>query len=494
MGKVVEYMRILKNIKRCAVFIAVAVFICALLPGCATQQPTENARQDSQSQSAKTEQSASKSASDGDNLATPSNSGKLRTEGAQLVSQDGTPVQLRGVSTHGLAWFPDYVNQDLFTELRTDWGANVVRLAMYTAESEGYCTDGDKKALMELVDDGVQYATKADMYVIVDWHVLSDQNPMTNKEYAIDFFDEVSQKYADNDSVLYEICNEPNGSTTWADVKSYAEEVIPVIRANDPDSLVIVGTPTWSQDVDKAAADPLDFENVMYTLHFYAATHKDDLRNKMRTAIEGGLPVFVSEFGICNASGNGQIDYESANAWVELMDSLNVSYVCWNLSNKNEASALIAADCAKVSGFTEEDLSDEGSWLTGVLESPGFDSKTSKRKQADAATKTTSEGGDAKGVGWQAAKVNTWEADGKTFVQYDVTVANNGTQGVDSWDISIDFSEAPSLSDSWNGKFSLDGSSVRIANVDYNGSIDAGGKASDIGFIVSGSSSLALAE
>lgn len=346
---------------------AAMILLLATLSGCSGG---ENGDSDSDETSGvETEEVVeSDEGSSADSIAAPSNSGQLKVEGSQLVSEDGNPVQLRGVSTHGLAWFSDYVNQDFFTELHQDWSANVVRLAMYTAESGGYCTDGDKTALLSLVDDGVNYATEADMYVIVDWHVLNDQNPLTNKDEAIVFFGEVSQKYADHNNVIYEICNEPNGSTTWADVKSYAEEVIPVIRANDPDAVIIVGTPTWSQDVDQAAADPLDYDNVMYALHFYAATHKDDLRNKLSSAVEGGLPVFVSEFGICDASGNGAIDYDSANEWVSLMDSLDVSYVCWNLSNKDEASALFKADCTKTSGFTEEDLSEEGSWLRDVLD------------------------------------------------------------------------------------------------------------------------------
>lgn len=68
-----------------------------------------------------------------------------------------------------------------------------------------------------------------------------------------------------------------------------------------------------------------------------------------------------------SSSGDGRIDYASANAWVELMDDLDVSYICWNLSNKDEASALFKTSCDKVSGFTKDNLSDEGRWLMDVL-------------------------------------------------------------------------------------------------------------------------------
>lgn len=163
-------------------------------------------------------------------IASPSRCGSLQVKGTALTDQDGNPVQLRGISTHGLAWFPGYVNEDCFRELREDWQANVIRLAMYTAENGGYCTDGDKDKLKKLVQDGVAYATENDMYVIIDWHVLSDQNPNTYIDESKNFFREMSALYADYNNVIYEICNEPNGGTGWQDIKTYAEAVIPVIR------------------------------------------------------------------------------------------------------------------------------------------------------------------------------------------------------------------------------------------------------------------------
>jgi endoglucanase len=131
------------------------------------------------------------------------------------------------------------------------------------------------------------------MYVIIDWHILNDQNPNKYKSQAKKFFDEISKKYAGYDNVLYEICNEPNGGTSWSDITKYAKEIIPVIRANSPNSIIIVGTPTWSQDVDVAADNPLPYDNVMYTLHFYSATHKDSYRDKLKKAIDKGLPLWL---------------------------------------------------------------------------------------------------------------------------------------------------------------------------------------------------------
>lgn len=288
----------------------------------------------------------------------------LRVDGTNIVDKDGNIVRLFGVSTHGLSWYPQYVNETAFSVLKDNFGVNTIRLAMYTEEYNGYCSGGSQQDLKKLIYNGVEYATKLDMYAIIDWHILNDGNPNTHKEEAIAFFDEVSKKYKDYDNVLYEICNEPNGGVSWADIKSYAEEVIAVIRANDADGIIIVGTPTWSQDVDAAAKDPITgYDNIMYTLHFYAATHKDDLRRKAETALSAGLPLMVTEFSICDASGNGGIDYTSADAWLKLIDKYNLSYVGWNLSNKNETSALLKTSVSKSDSFKWEDFSDWGKWL-----------------------------------------------------------------------------------------------------------------------------------
>lgn len=292
--------------------------------------------------------------------------GKLSVKGTDIVDMNGDKYQLKGVSTHGITWFPDYVNKEAFETLRDDWGANLIRLAMYTdtGDSYGYCSGGDKDEILALVDKGVSAATELGMYVIVDWHILSDSDPNNHIDDAKEFFDKVSKEYAAQENVIYEICNEPNGGTQWSSVKSYAETIIPVIRANDKDALIIVGTPNWSQDVDIASQDPITgYDNIMYAVHFYAATHKDDLRNKVKTALDNGLPVFVSEFSLCDASGNGGIDYDSSDEWFELINENNLSYSSWSLCNKNETSALIKSDSTATGSFSDGDLSDTGKYV-----------------------------------------------------------------------------------------------------------------------------------
>ncbi len=440
---------------------------------------------------------------------TPSQAGALQVIGSQLCDAKGNPVQLRGVSTHGLAWFPQYVNAEFFNELRQTWGANVVRLALYTAESGGYTTDGDQDALYQLVCEGIDDATAADLYVIADWHVLSDQNPLAHVDEAAAFFGDLSARYADANNVIYEICNEPNGATTWDNIVEYANQIIPVIRANDSDAIIIVGTPEWSQRVDAAAAAPLADDNVLYALHFYAATHGQDLRDRMKAAVDAGLPVFVSEFGICDASGNGAIDYASADAWVKLMDELNVSYVCWNVSNKDEASALFVPQCAKTSGFDEADLSEEGQWLMAVLrgEQPGGDDVTSVDTSPGTSANTSADPADPAAIDAAAAAEEfgsdivgatgslqycvklrqTWESDGKTSYLYDMEVINAGSTTVYSWNVEVALPDASlqtiTITDSWNATFATKNGWLQVSNVDFNGRLAPGETASDIGFI-----------
>ncbi len=286
--------------------------------------------------------------------------GKLSVKGTNLVGSDGNNVTLQGVSTHGIAWFPQYVNKAAFQSLRDNMNVDVIRLALYSSTNEGYSKD-----LYSKVDEGVEYAKELGMYAIIDWHVLGNGNPNTDKESAKEFFTYMSQKYCSTDNVIYEICNEPNGDVQWErDIKPYAQEIISLIRQYDNDAIIIVGTPTWSQDVDIVAQSPIENQtNIMYALHFYAATHGQYLRDKLVTALNAGLPIFVTEFGISDASGGGSVNVDEANKWISLLREKNISYVCWNLSNKAETCSLIDSNCSKLSDWTENDLTQSGKWL-----------------------------------------------------------------------------------------------------------------------------------
>lgn len=299
-------------------------------------------------------------------IVTTDPTGRLQVSGTKLTDESGNIIQLRGVSTHGISWFPDYVNYDAFATLRDDWGANVVRIAMYPEEYNGYLSGGDKDSLKQIIDNGVNYATELGMYVIIDWHVLN-YAPSRHTQEACDFFAEMASKYSGHDNVIYEICNEPVGADWNSDIKPYAETVIGTIRQFDDHSLILVGTNTWSQDVDSVVGNTLDDGNVMYVAHFYAGTHKENIRNKISTALNAGVPVFISECSICDASGNGGIDYASANEWLDFMNSNQLSFIAWSLSNKAETSALISSGCSAKSGWSDGDLSETGRWFKSAI-------------------------------------------------------------------------------------------------------------------------------
>lgn len=451
-------------------------------------------------------------------LAHPSQNGALSVKGSQLVDESGQAVQLRGISTHGIAWFPDFVNQDAVTQLSKDWGANLFRIAMYTDENGGYCTDGDKEKLKALVTDGVEYAKQADMYVIVDWHILHDSNPLTHKAEALQFFKEMTEKLKGEKHVLYEICNEPNSGCSWEDIKTYANEVIPVIRENAPEAVILVGTPTWSQEIEKPQNDPITgYDNIMYTLHFYAATHKEDLRSKMVNAVEAGTPVFVSEYGLCDASGNGGNDLGQAQSWIDTMDQHGISYAVWSFCNKEETSALIASSCRKTSDFTREDLSESGKWIMDMLhtvktedgstqtvveskdktQNQNNGSGVSERTEADetegkTGTDVSEKRLNSGNLSVDAKLTGSWESEGRTFYQYQLTITNNGEADVSSWEISLTFSDDIQLSDGWNGEYQVNGKKLTISSKEYNGEIKKGASAADVGFIVSAAGTLEI--
>ena len=520
----------MNKMKKRIMLVSVCI-LCFCLVACGKkEEQKEDAIQSNTEQNSKTELSDKQTDEDISNteqeesgekngdyvLARPSKNGALSVKGTQLVDEQGQVVQLRGISTHGIAWFPDFVNQDAVNQLGGEFGANLFRIAMYTDENGGYCKDGDKAKLKQLVLDGVAYAKQADMYVIVDWHILHDNNPLTHKDEALQFFEEMTEQWKNEKHVIYEICNEPNGDANWEDIKAYAGEVLPVIRENAPDAVVLIGTPTWSQEIDKPQNDPITgYDNIMYTLHFYAATHKQDLRDRMVSAIEAGTPVFVSEFGLCDASGNGGNDLTEAQNWIDTMDQYGVSYAVWSLCNKDETSALISSDCRKTSGFTKDDLSESGKWIYDMLHADRKAGASQEKEQAgttanadlnktdankeNSTQETTPDntGTGAKNISAgdlevKATVTGSWESDGKAFYQYQLTITNKGTEDISSWEIPLTFSGDIELSDGWNGEYQADGNKLTIRSKDYNGEIQSGKSVEDIGFIISAYGRLSL--
>ncbi|WP_328346955.1 glycoside hydrolase family 5 protein [Micromonospora sp. NBC_00421] len=292
--------------------------------------------------------------------------GRLRVCGVNLCNQTGAPVQLRGMSSHGLQFFPNCLNPDSLAALRTDWRADFVRVAMYVQEG-GFETD--PVGFTRKVDEAVETASALGLYVVVDFHILTPGDPRLNLDRAKSFFAEVAARHAARTNVLWEIANEPNG-VGWAGIKSYAEQVIPVIRAADPDSVVLVGTRGFSSlgvsegaDETEVIDDPVDAANIMYTFHFYAASHRDLQRATVARAARS-LPLFVSEFGTQTFTGDGPNDLDSATAWLDLLKSLKISYAMWSYSDGPESNSVFRqGTCAGTDYTGTAVLTESGAYI-----------------------------------------------------------------------------------------------------------------------------------
>ena len=292
-----------------------------------------------------------------------------------IVDKNGKPFQMRGVSTHGLSWFPQYVNKDAFQTFRDEWGVNTVRIAVYVREGanayiqewadklrtgEDANVTGDSAAYNdELIQKGVQAATELGMYAIIDWHVLN-YNPNEDIEEAKKFFTKYAAMYKDYDNVIFEICNEPT-KTEWKDgsgndLYTYGTELTKTIRDCGNDAIVVCGTPSYSANINDVIGNMLEDKNTIYACHFYSASHYDDPQKKMTDALAAGVPVLVSEYGICTASGDGKYDVENADKWLDICDKNNVSYACWAISNSTESAAYFKSTEEKADVAWTEDM------------------------------------------------------------------------------------------------------------------------------------------
>lgn len=292
--------------------------------------------------------------------------GKLTVKGINLIDEKGNKVQLRGMSSHGLLWYPEYTNYSSICETKK-WGANMFRIAMYSDDGNGgggYVQNPDLS--WKLMQAAIENTLAADMYALVDWHMLGEQNPLNNVKKAKEFFSEVSALYGKKDGIIYEICNEPNGDTTWEDIVEYANQIIPVIRANAPDAVILVGTPDYSYSITKVKKDALPYSNLMYSYHFYAGQYDDAYENMIADCKSGGIPIFVSEWGINTEQGEKDTLKQGEN-FASYLNQKGISFAAWSLSNKDEVFSALQSDCKKYSGWKEKDLTEVGRILFSAL-------------------------------------------------------------------------------------------------------------------------------
>jgi|GEM_PF-434472 len=292
--------------------------------------------------------------------------GHLSVSGNRIINSAGSAVSLAGMSLFwsNTGWGGDaFYNASTVQWVRDDWGVEVIRAAMGVEDQGGYLQDPSNKSKVEAV---VHAAVQAGIYVIIDWHSHHAEN---YEAEAITFFTDMAAQFGHLPNVIYEVYNEPLGGVSWSNtVKPYAESVIDAIRAVDPNNLIVVGSPTWSQDVDVASQDPIAGRaNIAYALHFYAETHTAALRQKALTALDNGVALFVTEWGAVNAWGAGSVSHQSVSEWMQFLYEHKISHCNWSLNDKQEAASALISGVDPSGGWSASELTASGALVQGII-------------------------------------------------------------------------------------------------------------------------------
>jgi endoglucanase/cellulose 1,4-beta-cellobiosidase len=426
----------------------------------------------------------------------------LSVQGNKILA-GGQPASFSGMSMFwsNTGWGGEkFYNAQAVSWLKTDWNAKLVRAAMGVEDAGGYLTDpANKTRVMTVVDAAIAN----DMYVIIDWH---SHNAHQYKTQSIAFFKEMATKYGNKNHVIYEIYNEPL-QVSWSSViKPYAQDVIAAIRAIDPDNLIIVGTPTWSQDVDAASRDPIAGTNIAYTLHFYAGTHGQSLRDKATTALNNGIALFVTEWGSVNADGNGGVANSETNAWVSFMKANNISNANWSLNDKAEGASAVVPGASPNGSWATSQLTASGALAKSItLGWPSYSggtgssaapssrssssvaavsssrssiapSSSSRSSVAPASSSRASSSVSAGGGKCTQVVSNQWN-NGFTGA---IRICNTGTSAINGWNLSWNYSDGTRVTNSWNAN--VTGANPYTATpLSWNSSIQPG-QCAEVGF------------
>lgn len=281
--------------------------------------------------------------------------GQLRIDGNRIVDQNNETIQLRGMSLFWSQWMGQYYTPEVVSWLKEDWQVTIVRAAMGIEDYDGYLSNPEieKQKVFTIIDAAIEQG----IYVIVDWH---SHHAEDYEEEAKAFFTEIAQKYGNEPNIIYELYNEPL-DVSWATVlKPYHEAVLAEIRKHDPDNIVVCGTRNWSQEVDEVIGNEIEDDNVAYTLHYYAATHKQELREKAQRALDNNIAIFVTEYGTTDYSGDGFIDVEETDIWWEFLDNNNISWCNWSVADKEENSAVLKPNAATTGQWPDSDITTSG--------------------------------------------------------------------------------------------------------------------------------------
>lgn len=373
------------NQARAIVSLAIAAL---LLSACYAPETTEPP--------ASSSATVSSSSSSAQVASSSSSTSNVNDGGVAAISVQGNQVlfggQAKSIAGYSLFWSNTgwgaerFYNADAVAFIKNNWNAQLVRIALGVdptnngqfgpAPTGAYLdnsTPGNQQAQYNMVTTVIDAAIANDMYVIVDWH-SHHANNFTSE--AIQFFGQISAQYGAYNNVIYEVFNEPLNVSWSGEIKPYAEQVIREIRKNDPDNLIIVGTPNWSQDVDQAANDPITItKNIAYTLHFYAATHlaEDEFGaegkhlGKAKTALSRGIALFVTEWGTVEASGDGGVNEYQTRKWMDFLRANNISHANWSLNDKAEGASVLTLGASANGGWQDNNLTASGRLVRDIV-------------------------------------------------------------------------------------------------------------------------------
>ena len=291
--------------------------------------------------------------------------GQLQIKNGKVADKNGNPVVLRGMS---MFWsgYPEgspFYNANTVQWLRDDWCVDVVRAAM-SVETGNTNYVGNAGTEMQKIKTVIDACIANGLYVIVDFHTHNAPNYLNQ---AKTFFTEIATQYGNLPNIIYEPYNEPIKQDWATEIKPYHNAIIPVIRAIDNNNIIVCGTKNFSQDVDEAANDQVTGTNIAYTLHYYADTHRESLRQKAVNAMNRGVALFVTEYGTCDASGDRNYNEAESNIWFDFLEEHMLSSCNWSVGNKGETSSVLSPGLQKQNNWSTNELTTSGKLVRNYL-------------------------------------------------------------------------------------------------------------------------------
>ncbi len=267
-----------------------------------------------------------------------SNNGRLHVGGSKLLNEYNEEFQMVGVNHATLVGTQrtpipaECHSLKTFKTLNT-WGVNGIRI--FIGRNFWDPTSEDYNVAMSALQLAIDNAIASDMYVIINWNPGGYDYGAPKQDEADYFFNDISSKYGNNPYILYEIWNEAESNYSWEDIKSFARHIIPVIRANAADAIVLVASPEWDKRLDLVIESPLEIENIMYTHHTYSGDVQENNIRYLEEAIEANLPIFETEWsGVNGGTPTGDyIDEAQAITYAKILEKYNISNMMFCLDS-----------------------------------------------------------------------------------------------------------------------------------------------------------------